>query len=130
MEQPYRFAEFKNDSVKLIHRYPEAPRVLPILLAIRELEFPVIEDFTSSEISVVNIGFSRERNVRLSEEEIIEHSDFAEKSRIFLLFTTIKDFYDYVLGVDVGMDTNARKNRSDDAMETVLKPVIEAFPRD
>lgn len=115
----------KNDFVKLIRRYPESLRVLPILLAIRELEFPVIEDFTSSEIRVANLRFNIGRDFRLSEGEVTEYSDFAEKSGIFLLFSAIKDFYDYVLGVEVGMDTNARKNRSGDAMETVLKPLIE-----
>lgn len=91
------------------------------------MEFPVIEDFTSSEIRVANLRFNIGRDVRLREGEVTEYSDFAEKSGIFLLFSAIKDFYDYVLGVEVGMDTNARKNRSGDAMETVLKPLIEGI---
>jgi type II restriction enzyme len=36
-----------------------------------------------------------------------------------------KCIQDYATGVEVGMDTNARKNRSGSAMEMALKPIVE-----
>jgi type II restriction enzyme len=36
-----------------------------------------------------------------------------------------KSIRDYVTGVEVGMDTHARKNRSGNSMELVIKPFIE-----
>ena len=48
-----------------------------------------------------------------------------KNSGLFILFEITKNLFDYVLGVEVGMDTNARKNRSGEAMEQLIKPVIE-----
>lgn len=38
----------------------------------------------------------------------------------------IKDLVDYVFGVETGLDTNARKNRSGDITETLLHRILEA----
>lgn len=47
---------------------------------------------------------------------------FFEKTSILelILSNTIKDFYQYVLGIEVGMDTNARKNRTGSKIEKEL----------
>ncbi len=64
---------------------------------------------------------------KLSNEEIDSIIKFCEKSGIFYLFedTHIKNIEDYIFGVEVGMDTNARKNRSGHAMETLLEPEFQ-----
>ena len=36
-----------------------------------------------------------------------------------------KSIYDYIMGVEVGLDTHARKNRSGDIMEKAIKPFLE-----
>lgn len=38
----------------------------------------------------------------------------------------VKDLVDYVFGVETGLDTNARKNRSGDITETLLHRILEA----
>jgi len=41
------------------------------------------------------------------------------------LIAQIFNFKDHILGVEVGMDINARKNRSGNAMELILAPLME-----
>jgi type II restriction enzyme len=115
------------DFANLIERYPEVIKTIPILLAIREREFPVIVDFNDSKENCMNLNFNKTRNSKLTPEELGSYIHFAKKSGLFPLFSYIKNFYDYVIGVEVGLDTNARKNRSGDAMETLLLPVLKSI---
>ena len=122
--------DIKSDLTRLITNYPEVIKTIPILLAIREREFPLIVDFFEKEISTKNLNFDKSRSSKVTKEEIIDYVNFSEKSGIFKLFKYIKNFYDYVLGIEVGMDTNARKNRSGNAMEMVLKPILQNIVRE
>ena len=113
-------ADFRN----LIVKYPEVIKTIPILHAIREREFPVILDF-QTETTVKNLDFKKGRNSKLSEKELYDYVEFAEKSGVFMVFGHIRNFYDYVFGVEVGLDSNARKNRSGDAMERLFEPILK-----
>lgn len=115
----------EQDFRELIKQYPETIRAIPILIAVRDLEFPIIIDFFDVEKGVKDLDFNKNRHSKLDDNEIDEYLQFMKKSGLFILFDTIKNLYDYVLGVEVGMDTNARKNRSGNAMEQLIKPVIE-----
>jgi type II restriction enzyme len=115
----------ETDFVNLIERYPEAVKTIPILFAIREREFPVIVDFDDLQKSLKNLNFNKTRHSKLTSEEISDYVDFAKKGGLLQLFHYIRNFYDYVFGVEVGLDTNARKNRSGEAMETLLTPLLK-----
>jgi len=115
----------ESDFINLITDYPEVIKTIPILLAIREREFPIIVDFFNIEKGIKQLNFNKNRYSRIDDSEVEDYLSFAKKSGVLELFTYIKNFYDYVLGVEVGMDTNARKNRSGQAMESLLKPLIE-----
>jgi len=115
----------EEDFTKLIKDYPEVIKTIPILLAIREREFPIIVDFFNLEKGIKQLNFNKTRYSKVTDSEVEDYLSFVKKAGILELFNYIKNFYDYVLGVEVGMDTNARKNRSGTAMEMLLKPVIE-----
>jgi len=115
----------KKDFKNLLSRYPEVVKILPILLAIREISFDIIESFTNKTTDVITYSFNRRRGEKLTEEEIESYWDLIEKSGAIELFSSIKNFKDYIFGVEVGMDTNARKNRSGNAMELILAPLME-----
>jgi type II restriction enzyme len=117
----------ENEFVNLIKKYPEVIKTIPILLAIREREFPVIADFSDLHSSFKNLNFSRNRSSKLSSDDITDYLDFAKKGGLLQLVNYIKNFYDYVFGVEVGLDTNARKNRSGEAMETLLTPLLRTI---
>ena len=50
---------------------------------------------------------------------------FCEKTGIVNLLGSIKDVYTYALGVEVGLDSNARKNRSGDAFKGLIQTLID-----
>ena len=120
----------EDDFVNLITQYPEVIKTIPILLAIRDIVFPVIIDFYNEDKGVKGLNFKKNRHSTLSNYEIEEYLDFVKKSGLFSVFSYVKSFYDYVIGVEVGMDTNARKNRSGHAMELLLQPIIEDVSRE
>ena len=115
----------KRDFFDLLSKYPEVAKVLPILLAIREITFDIIESFDEKTTDVVTYSFNRKRGEKLTVEEVESFWNLIEKSGATELFSTIKNFRDYIFGVEVGMDTNARKNRSGNAMELILAPLME-----
>ena len=100
-------------------------KTIPILFAIREREFPAIVDFNDLQKSFKKLNFNKTKYSKLSPEEISDYVDFAKKGGLLELFSYIRNFYDYVFGVEVGLDTNARKNRSGEAMETLLTPLLK-----
>lgn len=116
--------EFDKDLSHILSKYPEVIPCIPILLALRETELKLIDDFYCTEIKMVDYDFNKRI---LSSAEIDEFVDFFDKTGLKHFFTHLssQSIKDYVTGVEVGLDTHARKNRSGDAMELVLKPIIE-----
>ena len=100
--------------------------MIPILIAVRESSLKVIRDFSDVNMDITEYNFA-ERN--LSELEVKALIEFFDKTGLRNFFENIstKSIRDYVTGVEVGMDTHARKNRSGDAMELVIKPFIESI---
>ncbi len=118
--------QFDDDLRVILSNYPQVLPVIPILLAIRELNFKVIEDFSTKDLHIVNYNF----NVRvLTQKEIEDIVKFFEKTGLkkFFLELSTKSIQDYVIGVEVGLDTHARKNRSGNAMELLLEPIIKSI---
>lgn len=56
-------------------------------------------------------SFSQKR-LDSNNDNIEDLVDFCDKSGILELFGNIKDLNTYLTGVEVGLDSNARKNRS------------------
>ncbi|NLA85434.1 MAG: restriction endonuclease [Clostridiales bacterium] len=115
---------FDTDLKKILTVYPQVVPAIPILLAIRNNKFKVVKDFIDDDSVTVTYDFSK-RN--LSSKDIDEIIEFFHKTGLkkFFLEMSSKSIQDYATGVEVGMDTNARKNRSGSAMEIVLKPIID-----
>ncbi len=119
-----RCSDFDSTLRHLITNYPEVLPVIPLLLAVRDLQIKVVKDFMDADSDTVTYDF---RKRELSQKELEELIIFFER-------TGLKDFFqnfscqsiqDYVAGVEVGLDTHARKNRSGKAMELVVDPIIQ-----
>lgn len=109
----------------LIGKYPEIAEVLPILLALREKNIKVLEPL---EDNIFNYKeFTIRKKKKYSPDEIELLAEFAEKTGLLSMFEkkNIKSVVDYVIGVEVGLDTNARKNRSGTAMEMITELFIK-----
>lgn len=118
---------FEKDLRVILTKYPEVLSAIPILIAVRiqrRKKFKVIRDFMDEQQDYAEFDFS-ERN--LTEKHMEALIEFFEKTGLKGFFETLssKSIQDYVTGVEVGMDTHARKNRSGNAMELAIKPIVE-----
>ena len=72
----------------------------------------------------VFLSFEFKRS-KVNKKTIPQIVDFCIKTGIIDLFQEIKDVHDYLLGVEVGLDTNARKNRSGDIFEKMCQQKVK-----
>lgn len=102
--------EMRECIEELYAQFPKAFEVLPILLAIRN----------ASEIFLDKSNDSTSLQVYLQNQDNI--FDFICQSGLIDVFTSgeIRDLNDFVFGIEVGLDTNAKKNRSGQWMEELL----------
>lgn len=105
----------KEDFKNLLSKYPETLKAIPILLAKREKEIKINQ--ANNELI---FNFS-EQNYTID-----EYCLFMEKTGLFDLLQNhiINNLIDYVLGIEVGMDTNGRKNRTGHAMENIVESYL------
>ena len=90
-------------------------KVITVLLAKRERE-----------IKVTEIGKENIFTFDMQNYSVEEYDDYMEKTGLFDLISNhlINNLIDYVMGVEVGMDTNARKNRTGDVMEDIVESYL------
>lgn len=112
-------ADFEN----LIKKYPEVLKCIPVLLAVREYEI-----YAGENGAVKLYTFNNQINT------IAEYKEFMKKTGLFDLLSNhiINNLYDYVTGVETGLDSNGRKNRGGHQMEDLVESFIRkaGFKRD
>lgn len=96
---------------EIIVNYPEVVPILPLILAIRLKKVPIF-DLNSKQSKL--ISFSKDS---FDVDEIL---NFSKNSGLLKLFNNIDDLYSYLVGTEVGLDTNARKNRSGHIFEDIV----------
>lgn len=106
---------------ELIKKYPEVIKVLPLVIAVRDSSLKVLEETDAPQPSS---SFDFTPKSQYSEDEINHIVRFCEKTGILELLRIIQILRDYLLGVEVGLDTHTRKNRSGKAMENLVEPIL------
>lgn len=108
--------EIENEFRRIVKKYPEVFNVIPILIAKRESEIKITD-------SKQNYVF----NFKKPNYSLDEYVKFMKNTGLFDLLQNhvIHSLVDYVMGVEVGMDTNGRKNRTGDAMEDLVDGYIK-----
>ena len=108
----------KTDFEKLLKSYPEIKKAIPILLAKRELEI-----YCQDENGGLVYEFNPNSKTDLT---IADYSYFMDKTGLFDLLQNhiINNLVDYVIGVEVGLDSNGRKNRGGHLMEDLVESFI------
>lgn len=109
----------------LVKNHPDILGAIPTLIACRDKKFKIMNLTDDSKINLELFDFTKKRT--LTDTDIDKAVNFAKNSGIFDLFKnrTIKNFVDYVFGVEAGLDTNGRKNRTGTAMENLVEMFIE-----
>ena len=104
----------------LIKEYPEIVNVIPVFLAIRAKSLKVLVDYKQKDW-VYKEYFFRKKS-KYTDEEIDDIIEFCQLSGFLKLLEDrkIKNLVDYCIGMEVGIGTNGRKNRSGDIMEGIM----------
>jgi type II restriction enzyme len=105
----------------LLQSHPYVIRAIPILIACRENEINILYEFSLKGFIYKKYNFKKKDT--LSTSEIDDMVEFAEKVGFLNLLRDekIKNLVDYALGVEVGLDSNGRKNRGGTAMEGIVE---------
>jgi type II restriction enzyme len=104
-----------------LKEYPESIKAIPTLLAVREGVVDVLID--SKNFKYKNIDFFQQS---YTDEEIKGVVEFLIKTGIGKLIEEkqIKNLVDYATGVEVGLDSNGRKNRGGTLMESLVEEFV------
>ena len=113
----------ERDFIEILEKYPEVLKALPILIAVRE-----------EKLKKMSILLNRD-TLKVEDVNNIFNSENIQKDTLLKFFTesglknifedrTVKSLTDYVTGVEVGMDTNGRKNRTGTLMEDIVEQEI------
>lgn len=107
--------DIENEFEKIVIKYPETLKCIPLLLAVREQEIYAMDgdgEFTYN---------FKEANYTVEQYKI-----FMRKTGLFDLLENhiISNLLDYATGVETGLDSNGRKNRGGHLMEDLVESFI------
>jgi type II restriction enzyme len=107
----------EKEFVRLLEKHPSIARVIPILIACRQAQFDIL-DRNDGEAIYKHYDFRPTANMPISKVvEFAKDSGFLEKIKD----KKIKSIVDYVIGIEVGLDSNGRKNRGGTSMERLVE---------
>lgn len=109
-----------TDFRDLLIKYPEVIKVIPILLACRD---GILKVLNSIETGLQYNSFDFSKN-KYDEQEIEGIVKFTKNSGLLDMLCQMDSATDYLLGVEVGLDTNARKNRSGLFLEKMVTETL------
>ena len=106
----------EKDFEKLLTRYPETIKCIPVLLAVRANEIAAMDEEGSYVFSFKEMNYSLD-----------DYKMFMRKTGLFDLLENhiLGNLVDYVTGVETGLDSNGRKNRGGHLMENVVEKFIQ-----
>lgn len=108
----------EDDFKKVVTEYPKVLKAIPVLLAKREEEIFAMDDRGKFKYSFNEIA---------ADLSIDDYCYFMRETGLFELLERhiINNLVDYVLGVEVGLDSNGRKNRGGDRAENLLEEYLK-----
>ena len=105
----------EEDFIKIVEKYPETLKCIPILLAVR-----------NNEIYAIDTDGEFKYNFKKQNYSLEQYTIFMEKTGLFELIKNriVNNLFDYVTGVETGLDSNGRKNRGGHLMEDLVENFI------
>lgn len=105
----------EEDFEAIITKYPETLKCIPLLIAVRANEIPVIDNNTELIYNFIKMNYSPE-----------QYKVFMRETGLFDLLENriIGSLIDYVTGVETGLNSNGRKNRGGHLIEDLVESFI------
>lgn len=106
----------EEDFEKLIGKYPETLKCIPLLLAVRSNEIYAIDGYGAFTY-----------NFKKQNLPVEQYKTFMKKTGLFDLMQNhiVNNLVDYATGVETGLDSNGRKNRGGHLMEDLVETFIQ-----
>lgn len=108
--------DIEREFCGLVEKYPQTLKCIPILLAKREREILVNDEEGLLKYDFGKADFSAQQYLRFMRETGL--LDLMERH-------IIANLVDYVTGVEVGLDSNGRKNRGGHLMEDLVESFLK-----
>lgn len=107
----------EEDFINLVTKYPEVLKCIPILLAVRNMEIPVMDEEGAFIYNFKKIN-----------QNLEQYIVFMNKTGLFDLLANrgVTNIIDFVLGVETGLDSNGRKNRGGHLMEDLIEGYLKS----
>ena len=124
-------SDFDTEFRILLKKHPEIVKAIPSLIVrdggASEI-FHVVEKI--SDITKEDSVFDFSRPAK-TDEDIENALIFVRNTGLIRLFSKVgvKNLVDYVIGVEAGLDSNGRKNRSGTNMESVVEAYLDGFTK-
>lgn len=108
--------DIENEFIRLVEKYPEVLKCVPLLLAVRGKEVEITDEKGSRIYRFDKIASTPK-----------EYAEFMRKSGLFGLLQQhlVSNLVDYATGVETGLDSNGRKNRGGHLMEHVVESYLQ-----
>lgn len=107
----------EEDFINLVTKYPEVLKCIPILLAVRNMEIPAMDEKGAFIY-----------NFKKMNQSLEQYIVFMKKTGLFDLLANrgVTNIIDFVLGVETGLDSNGRKNRGGHLMEDLIEGYLKS----
>ena len=107
----------EEDFINLVTKYPEVLKCIPILLAVRNMEIPAMDEEGAFIYNFKKIN-----------QNLEQYIVFMNKTGLFDLLANrgVTNIIDFVLGVETGLDSNGRKNRGGHLMEELIEGYLKS----
>ena len=107
----------EDDFQRIISKYPETLKCIPLLLAVR-----------GNEIYVQDEEGAFLYNFKKMNYDVEQYKVFMRKTGLFDMIANhiVNNLVDYALGVETGLDSNGRKNRGGHQMENLVEKYVIA----
>lgn len=119
---------FDQEFSFLIKNEPSTLRAIPALLVRTSDKSSKFNILSVQESDLVDKTFDFGKSSP-NDEDIKNYIEFIRKSGLIKIFEKdgVKNLVDYVLGVEAGLNSNARKNRGGKSMEAVCEALLKSF---
>lgn len=107
-----------EEAFNLFSKQPDLLRAVPSLIASRDKVLDILSLDEDDNMSFHQLDFKK-----IDKSDIKVYIDFIDQAGLlyFLQKEASRSLVDYVYGVEAGLDSNARKNRSGTTMEGILE---------